>query len=534
MRLNGYKRISTSKLIPLMRKSILLACLCCTVLSLIVPSHMGAQPVEIINADVLTIYPSDSGMIRKMTGNVQFKHDSIMLYCDSALHYADINFLKAHSRVRVVITDTTDIVGDELHYDGERKVAELYRNITMKDGKVRLNTQRLTYYRNSGIAVYPQKGIIKDEENVLTSETGFYHTDSKKVFFRRNVVLTNPEFRLETDTLGYHTETKTALFVDDTYIFMKADTLFTRDGFYDTENKKAELYQGPWVKDSTYRMSADTLKYDQGYDFGEAIGSVHLMKKDSSLQVFGHCGEFERKSGKSLISGEPWMIQHFEEDTLHLVADFFLSQQDSLEDTLRIAAWPRVRIVMRNLQGSADSLEYNRKDSILYLYYNPVLWSDNNQMSGDTIVLTLKNETADSLHLYPKGFLISKEDTIGFNQVKGKQVFGKFESGALNRMRISGNAESIYFTRNEEKNTYEGMNQSLSNEILILFDENKPSRISFLGKPEGTFYPIYEVLEQSNRLEDFNWRESERPDLESIFRELPWKEKERYRVRTVE
>jgi hypothetical protein len=169
------------------------------------------------------------------------------------------------------------------------------------------------------------------------------------------------------------------------------------------------------------------------------------------------------------------MIQHFEEDTLHLLADYFLSQQDSLEDTLRIAAWPRVRIVMRNLQGSADSLEYNRKDSILYLYYNPVLWSDNNQMSGDTIVLTLKNETADSLHLYPKGFLISKEDTIGFNQVKGKQVFGKFESGALNRMRISGNAESIYFTRNEEKNTYEGMNQSLSNEILILFDENKPS-----------------------------------------------------------
>jgi hypothetical protein len=184
---------------------------------------------------------------------------------------------------------------------------------------------------------------------------------------------------------------------------------------------------------------------------------------------------------------------------------------------------------MRNLQGSADSLEYNRKDSILYLYYNPVLWSDNNQMSGDTIVLTLKNETADSLHLYPKGFLISKEDTIGFNQVKGKQVFGKFESGALNRMRISGNAESIYFTRNEEKNTYEGMNQSLSNEIFILFDENKPSRISFLGKPEGTFYPIYEVLEQSNRLEDFNWRESERPNLESIFRGLPWEEKERYR-----
>lgn len=528
MRLNGYKRISASKLIPLMRKSILVAILCCTVLSLIVPSRIGAQPVEIINADVLTIYPSDSGMIRKMTGNVQFRHDSLLLFCDSALHYSDINFLKAHSRVRILITDTTEIRGDELHYDGEQKVAELFRKVEMRDGKVRLNTDRLTYYRSSGIAVYPQKGIIKDEENVLTSETGFYHTDTKKVFFRRNVVLTNPEFRLETDTLGYHTETKTALFVDDTYIFVKSDTLFTRDGFYDTEKKRAELYQRPWIKDSTYCMSADTLKYDQGYDFGEGIGQVHLLKKDSSIQLFGHCGEFRRKTGESLISGDPWLVQHMEEDTLHLTADYFYSKQDSLEDTMRIAAWPKVKIVMRNLQGAADSLEYNRKDSILYLYYDPILWSDTHQLTGDTIVLALKNENPDSLHVYPKGFLISKEDTIGFNQVKGKEVFGKFESGALNRMRIAGNAESIYFTRNEEKNSYEGMNQSLSNEIFILFEENKPARITFSGKPEGTFYPIFEIIDSANRLEDFKWRDSERPGLESILKPLPWKEKEKY------
>ncbi len=489
---------------------------------------LHSQPVEIINADILTIYSSDSGMIRKMTGNVQFKHDSVMLYCDSALHYADINFLKAHSRVRIVLTDTTQITGEELHYDGELKVAELFRNVLLKDGKTTLKTQRLTYFRNSGMAVYPQQGILRDGENTLSSETGVYHTDTKKVYFKRKVLLTNPDFRLVTDTLAYHTETKTALFVDDTYIYMKEDTLFTRSGFYDTEQKRAELYQNPWIKDSTYCMTADTLKYDQGYDFGEGIGQVHLFKKDSSIQLFGHCGEFHRKTGESLISGEPWLVQHLDEDTLHLTADYFYSKQDSLEDTMRIAAWPKVRIVMRNLQAASDSLEYNRKDSILYLYYDPILWSDNHQMTGDTIVLTLRNENPDSLHVYPKGFLISKEDTIGFNQVKGREVFGKFESGALNRMRVSGNAESIYFTRNEEKNTYEGMNQSLSNEIFILFNENKPSRITFSGKPEGTFHPIFEVIDSPNRLEDFNWREAERPELGSILGPLPWKEKGKY------
>lgn len=492
--------------------------------------QLEAQPVEIINADILTIYPSDSGTIRKMTGNVQFRHDSVLMYCDSALHYADINFLKAHSNVRIVLSDTTSIVGEELHYDGESKVAELFRNITLRDGSVRLQTQRLTYYRASGIAVYPQKGILKDDDNVLTSETGFYHTDSKKVFFRRNVVLTNPDFRLVTDTLAYHTESKTALFVDKTYIYMDADTLFTEDGFYNTGHKRAELYRAPWVMDSVYRLQADTLKYDQGVDFGEAWGRVHLMKKDSTLQVFGACGEFRRDRGESLITGDPWMIQHFEEDTLHLVADQFYSREDSTGDSSRIAAWPRVRFVMRNLQGKADSLEYNRTDSLLYLYRDPLLWAEKNQVSGDTIVIALANGGADSLHVHPKGFMISQEDTIGFNQIKGKQLFGKFRDNQLNRLRVQGNAESIYFTRNEEKNTYEGMNQSLSNEIYILFNENKPARISFMGKPEGTFHPIFEVLDAPNRLEDFNWRVSEKPNLESIFRELPWKEKERYWV----
>lgn len=522
MRLTGFfRKICIFPALPFTRQAFILTLMCFMLIE--VRAQGKSEPVEILNADLLTIYTSDSGTVRKMTGNVRIRHDSILLFCDSAQHFSDLNFLRAQSRVKIIVTDTTQITGDELEYDGETKIAELFRNVKMRDGKTILSTDRLTYYRNSGIAVYPQKGIIKDGENTLTSETGFFHTEINTIYFRRNVRLLNPDFRLETDTLGYHTEAKKALFVDDTWIYMKSDTLFTRNGFYNTEAKHVELYDRSWFRDSTYQMCADTLIYDEGNDFGEAMGTVHLFKKDSSLQVFGTCGEFRRKSHESLIYGEPWMVGHMEDDTLHLTARHFMAVQDTLQDSTYIIAWPEVKIMMKSLQGITDSLIYEQKDSILTLMKDPVIWSEENQVSGDTLKIWMKNQNADSMRVMQKCFLISREDTVGFNQVKGKQIYGKFRDNAMYRMLVSGNAESIYFTKNEEKDTYEGMNQSLSNDILMLFEDNKPSRISFITKPEGTFSPMFEVMENTNQLEEFRWRPENRPVKNEILQKLPWR-----------
>jgi len=486
------------------------------------------EPVEILNADVLTIFQSDSGTVRQMTGNVKFRQDSVLMFCDSALHYAELNYLEAHKRVKIIISDTTIITGDVLNYDGESKVADLFRNVVMKDGATVLKTERLRYFRLTGIAVYPQKGRIEDGDNILTSETGFFHTESNRAYFRKNVRLDNPEFRLETDTLAYHTETKTALFIDPTFIFTKTDTLFTTDGWYDTRARKAELYSRSWMRDSTYQISADTLMYDEGNNFGEGIGNVHLMKKDSTVEIRGACGEFLRAQGSSLVYGEPWMVYKMEDDTLHLLARHFKAVQDTLQDSTLIHAYPEVRLLMRNLQGICDSLVYSEKDSLLYLLQDPVIWSEENQASGDTILLWMKNEAADSVRIKQKCFLITREDTVGFNQVKGKQIYGKFRDNELYRMLVSGNAESIYFSKNEEKNTYEGVNQSLSNDILMYFGENKPLRITFITKPEGSFSPMFEVIDNSPKLEDFRWRPEDRPGHRKALGALPWPEAIRY------
>ena len=179
---------------------------------------------------------------------------------------------------------------------------------------------------------------------------------------------------------------------------------------------------------------------------------------------------------------------------------------------------------MNDMQGKADSLVYWYDDSIIYFFQDPVLWSDQNQISGDTIIVWMKNGKADSMWVGPNAFLASAADTVGFNQLKGKEMRAKFRDNQLIRMHVIGNSESIYFAKNEEDSTntyYEGMNKALAQEIVIHFKENEVSRIVFLAKPEGTFFPFFEVIFKENKLDGMRWRISEKPEKPEIFMPSP-------------
>jgi hypothetical protein len=95
-------------------------------------------------------------------------------------------------------------------------------------------------------------------------------------------------------------------------------------------------------------------------------------------------------------------------------------------------------------------------------------------------------------------------------------------------MLISGNAESVYFSKNDEKNTYEGLNKSLSNDMLMYFGDNKPVRITFITKPEGEFIPMFEVIDEPVILDDFRWRPEDRPEHNQVLSILPWLEAKKY------
>ncbi|MEM7657363.1 MAG: hypothetical protein AAF399_14610, partial [Bacteroidota bacterium] len=187
-------------------------------------------------------------------------------------------------------------------------------------------------------------------------------------------------------------------------------------------------------------------------------------------------------------------------------------------DTLEIRifkAYRNVRFFMNDMQGRADSMVYFYDDSLIYLFRDPVLWSDENQMSGDTVAVWMKDNQADSMWVGANSFVVSEEDTVGFNQIKGTELRAKFRDNQIDQLHVIGATESIYFVKDDKDTvnvSYQGLNQSQSEEMKMYFEENEVDKIVFLKQPSGVFKPFYEVLAGSNELAGMRWRITERPE----------------------
>jgi lipopolysaccharide export system protein LptA len=482
------------------------------------PPPPGSNQIIIDSTDVFyfAAFGPDSVKIRKLLGNVILRQDTTVLYCDSAYQYIDSNFVEAFSHVRIVMNDhmpdsmRRTISADKLTFDGNTKVINFWNDVVLTDKNIVLKTPRLTYYRIQDYAEYLLTGVITSKENVLFSQKGYYYPKSSMAYFKEKVKLVNPDFTLVTDTLGYNTESKVAFFLAPTWVNDSTSSMYTEEGFYDTERDYVLLHDNCSIGDTTYTLYADTIQYDQGRDLGKAQGHVRLEQIDSSLTVFGNYGEFRSKTQATFVTDSAFAIQRLDHDTLFLFADTLSTYKDTVDQKRFFMAYKHSSFLTKEMQGICDSLVYWYDDSLMFFYQQPALWSDRSQITGDTILIKMQDGTVDSMSIPSNPFIVTEEDTVGYDQIKGKRLHAKFKDKRLSKMWIFGNSESIYYTKDDKEN-YMGMNKARCSDMLIDFKDNRPSRILFKEKPEGEFFPIHLVLYKENVLDGFVWRASERP-----------------------
>jgi len=142
----------------------------------------------------------------------------------------------------------------------------------------------------------------------------------------------------------------------------------------------------------------------------------------------------------------------------------------------------------------------------------PVLWNEGNQISGDTLrfFTDTKTNKLDSLSVIRNAFVINKDSIKGYNQLKGNLLEGKFNNGELQYVRITGNAESLNYQRDEEQKLI-GITHMLSGEIRIRLHEGKVETATYINSPEGKTYPESKFPNNLEKLKNFAWREDERP-----------------------
>lgn len=470
----------------------------------------NTKRIQIIHADYLSFQKLDGESIQKLVGNVQILQDSTYFSCDSALQYQSINELAAFGRVLVEMPDSVFLRSNRMRYNGNTRIAKFFDNITLTDSDVSLKTDILVYDRNEESGRYIEGGTLLNGEDTLTSNSGIYYPQQKMAYFNEDVELQNPDYTLTTDTLGYNTELKIAHFITPTLIVSEDGEILARKGSYRTEEKRIDLLDRSVVRDSSYVLSSDTLWYDSEINLGEARGNVFIQQEDSTLEIRGDFGKFKRDTDETWVSDSPVAIQYMDGDTLYMFADTLYSFIDSSEARI-FRAYNQVSMYMNDMQAKCDSIAYFLTDSNMVLYHDPILWADENQLTGDTVRVFMKNSKADSMWVGKDGFVASEEDTVGFNQIKGKELRAKFRDNKLSRLKVIGNSQSLYYNQADD-GTYEGMNESISQEMTIFLVDNEVQRIRFTAQPDGTYYPIHEVLFDKKELEGLNWRITERPD----------------------
>jgi hypothetical protein len=200
---------------------------------------------------------------------------------------------------------------------------------------------------------------------------------------------------------------------------------------------------------------------------------------------------------------------------VNTIDSVYLTRKAELSDTAHIrilSAFHHVKIFKSDLQGKSDSAFYSNSDSTIRLYVHPILWTQGSQLSGDTILLQMKNKKLHTMDLFPNGFIVNieKKDSLNFNQVAGKKMRGFFKDDKLSTMFVDGNSETIYFAHDSTGKVTE-MHRSLSSRIRVRFKDNKVSNVTFLAKPEHRYGPIAKFNADDKILKGFIWKPKERP-----------------------
>ncbi|MBU2650333.1 MAG: organic solvent tolerance protein OstA [Bacteroidetes bacterium] len=474
--------------------------------------------VKIVNARELRIDNKVGENIKQLVGDVVMRQDSTWFYCDSALLNSQSNNFDAFGNVRINVNDTLNIYGDVLNYDGATRLAIMHYNVKMVDKRAVLTTDHLNYDRNTGIAFYNTGGRIVSDTNILTSRIGYFYSNENLFFFRDSVVLTNPDYIMRSDTLKYHTVTETAFFLGPTTITGEENFIYCERGWYDTKNNISSLKQNAYIVHGDQTVEGDSIYYNRGRSYGEAYRNIIITDTVEDIIINGNYAEFDRDEGYAFVTDSALAIMIDKYDSLFLHADTIMVMSDSSGKAEVINAYHKVKFFRPDLQGMSDSMTYFVPDSTVTLRGNPILWSDENQLSADTIKIVYANNEVDSMVMYNSCFIISRDDSTTFNQIKGKTMVGYFKENRIYKITVSGNSETIYFVREEDR-TLIGINKALASRMLIFLDGNEISTISYIDKPDAHLVPEKDYPPAELKLKGFQWIEEQRPlDRYDIFK----------------
>ena len=535
----------------------------------------NGKTIIIISADRYNFQQIDSVQFVSLVGHAVVQQEKTLFSADSIVLNQKLNTLEAVGNVHINDADSIHTYSQYLRYVGKEKKAYLNTNVKLTDGKATLTTNDLIYDVQLKTGIYSNGGKVVNGKTVLTSTEGFYYGDTRDVYFKKKVVLVDPEFKMYTDTLLYNLTTDISTFVAPTKIINGKRTITTTDGWYDTKKKNGYFNKRSLIDDSTYTFAADKTAIDEVSGLSEYQGNAVYRSKDTvgGYDLIAGNIKINKKTNSFLATKKPLLLIKQEKDTIYIAADTLYSSKVSLLKKIRFVpevrdvaetpkvktsstraakrdstkaasaidslplvktimskplkravkdtnndrffeAYYNVKIFSDSMQALCDSMFYSLEDSVFRLYKEPIAWTQDNQITGDTMLLFVENKHPERLYVYENALTIQQVGKKYFNQVKGNSINAYFLKGKMDHLRAKGNAETIYYGV-DDHNKFVGVNQANCDVIDMYFEkvkeDSKPQRIVLRNNLQGTASPMGQVNHDELRLRGFHWMNEKRP-----------------------
>jgi len=492
-------------------------------IALVLSSALTCQSQEtrivLFGAEVISVDPAIGNGIKRLLGNVWMEHKNIRLTCDSAYVDENINQFLGYGRVHIIKADTLHVYAKKLDYNGQTELAKLEGNVLMDNVTETLKAPRLDYNMKDEIAVYYGGGQIIDSLNTVESFWGYYYLKLDEFVFKEDVTVTNPDNTLITDSLRYNSKTETMSFEGPTEVFSDTNYIACNRGQYDSRNRTSTFSRDVYMQAKQQLLRTDSLIYNQAGNFTEAFRNIELKDTVENMIIRGEHLFYEEKKNRFQVTEDVLYIMTGDKDSLFLHADTLISSREDLSNSRRIQAFPHVQFYRTDIQGRCDSLDYEVADSLIQLFKKPIIWVDNNQLTADTLGVYLGEKGIDRMIMNSGGFMVTREDSLLYNQIKGKKITGYFLSEKLDQVDVSGNGESLFYPKDGLQII--GQNKAVSSNIRINFVEGKINKISFIADPDSRLTPLKDLGTNDFYLEGFLWLDQKRPRSREDIRE--WK-----------
>ena len=610
--------------------------------------------VRLLSAQSMELIEKDGVDYRKVTGPARFLHNDTFLICDTALWNVRTNEIFAISNVKI-LQDQTVLTGDKLTYYVDRDLAEFRGSLVQledKDHNV-LRTEFLDYNTRDSVAIFFNGGSMKDAEGqVIESRTGTYDSKAKTFTFSDNVNMFTDSVFVKTTNLVYDSARNKASFGFGTDAWSEDNMLSSNAGWYDRNREiflfrrdvhgmsdtqegwadslfyyrptgAIELLGNAQVTDTTRDMSAvagrmlytdslsrlvmprepavigvvksETAPPDSVYFGADSIVAQSLMmfqiedavksaaksrledlsvdavqnyrqkaakeaaeaaakaaENDPNRPKGGKKGGADKVEGDvkapkggavdkgidpnaaaagldskpagtdSLATGLDSLAVGLDSlavgaDSLASATDSLAVQKDSIpepQDSTKISfitAVKNVKLYKSDIQIACDSLAYNDLDSLVRMYERPVVWNESNrQYSADSLFAVLKNQSLQKASLMSNAFIIIKEDTLCYDQIRATEMLAYFDTtGALSRFDAMGDANAIFYL--QEDSVYATVNKSEAKMLSAYFKNGDIDRVYYFESAKNDGYPVAQMTSEERVLKGFSWQPELRP-----------------------